>query len=154
MADEKKGWVEICARIRQTTELLPAKIFDQCLAMGTPTMLRPKSVYSPLKAKDLKALYGDGWYELIHPSDDIMVLPGNRFRDWCGSEEIKQIVAANITWVLQQQGKQKKTAAQWYRLLQAAYDFGLPEVFDRLFRSCLAAQSWSPLEVSLFYLVW
>jgi hypothetical protein len=167
---EIRAWLALCSALRNANSIPTVADFQRILAVCLPTAIRPECVYSPLKTAAWKAAFGAGkaavgadadtWYDRAHGDD--MALPAARFAIWCGSADCRAAVSANCRWLLasqhslREQGRPAPLASvvQWHRLLQAAYDFGLPVLFEELMAAAHADRAWSSDELAMFTLIW
>jgi hypothetical protein len=133
--------------------LLPREAVDRLVRACLPAQLRPKSVCSPLKAA--------AWRNAgLAPPEDGM--PTSQFQVWRSSPACRAAVATNVGWILDRHNRSKArgnapvlaTAADWHSVLQAAYDFDLPDVLAVADAACRADRPWTPQTLALFNLVW
>ena len=123
-----------------------------CFRLSLPGVQRPLAVYSPVLARVWRRLLGDAWYASVHPPTDI-ALPRGQFIQWQKDPAICAAVRANIVWWAERAQHVPMSPADWHKMLQAAYDFAEPDLFDRLLRAA-TLQHPDPKIAPLFLLVW
>lgn len=161
---EIRAWLALCGGlVCRAPDIdrgrLTRAALDHIVCGCLPTQLRPKTVYSPLLAAAWKAALGvdgDAWYAAVHPPEQLS-LPANRFATWCATPLCRARVHANILWLLHRhrlsRGSLLASVVHWHRVLQAAYDFHLPQLFNVVRHAALADRPWNPPQQAILQLI-
>jgi hypothetical protein len=165
---ELHDWLGMCTRIRQPqfsalidSGRLSEATFNQIASFCTPDQLRPESVYSTVMAAAWRAALpsniSSSWYKHVHGCKESLTLPGGRFAIWRASQKACAAIASNLMWLLERYRKKssaEQNVLQWHRMLQAAYEFQLPQLFDQITTECQTARAWTSDQLALFALIW
>jgi len=121
-----------------------------------PGLWRGKSNFSPIRGALLKNLLGESWYERIYSDPKSIWLTPDRFGRWKRSTEIIATIRQNILrWLHSEHLLAKLSAVGWAKLLQAAYDFEIMDLFEQLWDKCNSTlHSFSPDQQALLFQIY
>lgn len=146
-------WVQLCRWLRQTIERGRSDLLPFAFGTLFPVIWRGESNFAPIKAKLLRNLLGDNWYERIYTDRKAIILTPEIFRKWQLDRQVVQTVAENLQFWSDSVGVKSLSAVGICKLLQAAYDFQLTDLFRSIW-SLATTVKMNPDESALLYQVY
>lgn len=153
MTSVEERWVAAC---RDPQMLTGSVDYRLDFGLSFPGRWRGKSNFAPCRAALLEKVLGSDWYERIYNDPKSIWLTPERLKRWKDSTAISQTVRDNINrWLDNQDLVRRLSAVGWAKLLQAAYDFELMELFANLWEGCWKqATLWSADQQALLFQVY
>jgi hypothetical protein len=143
-------WILLCATAAANAH---PELDDWCFGLLFPGKWYGKSHYSPPRARALKTLLGDAWYERITNDPRTIAFTPDVFQTWGAYPPARQRLDRNLRfWFSSPKRVQRLTAIGWHKLLQLTYDVGFESWFQFLYE--LAPKPADAAERALLALIW